>query len=366
LPLIKLMGTLVEDFDVNGWNFDIESERSHTMGFGRSWGYYDNWAPYVTVAQRRAEAAANAKQLEKERGRPLAPIKIEGRKIAKSFWGKAWCDNLEAYSDYANRLPRGRTYVRNGSVIDLEIAKGKIVALVSGSEVYTLTITISALPRENWQTIQRSCARSITSLIDLLQGRFDRGIMERLTQKDGGLFPKPKEIKLSCSCPDSAGMCKHVAAVMYGVGAKLDQSPELLFTLRNVDHLELISQAVSDDNLNRALTGDLGDSLQADDLGQIFGIELETGRPATADDVPTRKPRRKPSPPAKAVRTATKKPAKRNATAKGSQSSPKPTASAKPVKAKTATVTRTSKIQTKKKPAAAVVVKPARRIRPAK
>jgi uncharacterized Zn finger protein len=336
------------------------------MGFGRSWNGYDTWAPYVPVAERRAQAAASAKKLEKERGRPLVPIKIEGRTIARSFWGKAWCDNLEAYSDYANRLPRGRTYVRNGSVIHLEIAKGKITALVSGSEIYTLAITISALSRENWQTIQRSCARSITSLIDLLQGRFDRGVMERLTQKEGGLFPKPKEIKLSCSCPDSAGMCKHVAAVMYGVGVKLDQFPELLFTLRNVDHLELISQAVSDDNLNRALTGDLEDSLQADDLGQIFGIELETGHSSSTDDVPTRKPRRKTSPPVKAVRAATKKTAKSRSPAKGSQSPSKPIASAKPVKAKSATVTRTSKIQTKKKPVTAAVVKPTRRTRPVK
>ena len=342
------------------------------MGFGRSWDRYDgydSWAPYVTVAERRAQAAASAKQLEQERGRPLAPIKIEGRKIAKSFWGKAWCDNLEAYSDYANRLPRGRSYVRNGSVIDLEIVQGKINDLDSGSEVYTLAITISPLSQENWQTIQRSCARSITSLIDLLQGRFDRGVMERLTQKDGGLFPKPKEIKLACDCPDAAGMCKHVAAVMYGVGAKLDQSPELLFTLRNVDHLELISQAISDDNLNRALTGDLEDRLQADDLGQLFGIELETGSSST-DEAPTRKPRRKTSPPVKAVRAATKKPttksAERRAPAKGSKSSSTPIASAKPAKAKSATVTRTSRIQAKKKSATAVVVKPTRRTRPAK
>lgn len=343
------------------------------MGFGRSWNRYDDyggWGPYVPVAQRRAEAAARAKELEQERGRPLAPIKIEGRTIGKSFWGKAWCDNLEAYSDYANRLPRGRTYVRNGSVIDLEIGKGKITALVSGSEIYTIVITISALSRESWQSIQRSCAQSITSLIDLLQGRFDRGVMERLTQKNGGLFPKPKEIRLSCDCPDSAGMCKHVAAVMYGVGAKLDQSPELLFTLRNVDHLELITQAVSDDNLDRALTGDLEDSLQADDLGQIFGIELDTGRSSSTKAAPTRKPRRKTSPSDKAVRTATKKPTKKptksRTPAKGSKSPPTPIESAKPAKAKSAKVTRTSKIQTKKKLATAVVVKTTRRTRTAK
>jgi uncharacterized Zn finger protein len=243
-----------------------------------SWydGGYGRWAPYVPVAQRRAKAAAHAKRLEKKRGQPLAPIKVEGRTIARSFWGKAWCDNLEAYSDFSNRLPRGRTYVRNGSVIDLQIAKGKITALVSGSEIYELTVSIDTLLPKVWKEIQRDCARSVASLIDLLQGRFDRGVMERLTRKEDGLFPKPKEIKLSCSCPDYAGMCKHIAAVMYGVGARLDHSPELLFTLRNVDHLELISQAVSVENLDQAFAGESEAALNGSDLSEMFGIELES------------------------------------------------------------------------------------------
>ena len=286
------------------------------MGYGRSWsrydGYYGGWAPYVPVAQRRAQAAAYAKQLAKKRGRPLAPIKIDGRTIARSFWGKAWCENLEAYSDFANRLPRGRTYVRNGSVIDLEIAKGKITALVSGSEVYELTITIDTVPSKTWQAIRGDCARSIASLIDLLRGRFDRGVMERLTQKEDGLFPKPKEIKMTCSCPDYAGMCKHIAAVMYGIGARLDVSPELLFTLRNVDHLELIGQAVAADNLERAFAGESAESLKADNLGEVFGIELEISGSSPSNGVRPTKARRKNPHPAKPPREGTtKKPAKR-------------------------------------------------------
>lgn len=254
------------------------------MANGRWWDRGSRWAPYVPVAKRRATAAAHAKKLEKKRGRPLAPIRIEGRKIAQSFWGEAWCDNLESYSDYANRLPRGRTYARNGSVIDLDIVQGKITALVSGSEIYTLTITIGTLPAKTWEAMQRDCANSIPSLIDLLQGRFDRGVMERLTQKQGGLFPKPSEITMACSCPDSAGMCKHIAAAMYGVGARLDESPELLFTLRNVDHLELISQAVAEGNLDRALSGHEADRLETDDLGRMFGIELDTAAPSSSAD----------------------------------------------------------------------------------
>jgi uncharacterized Zn finger protein len=243
---------------------------------GRSYDRYSSWAPYVSVAERRAKAARYAQSLEKKRGTKLAPITIEGRQIARSFWGKAWCDNLEAYSDFSNRLPRGRTYVRNGSVIDLQIEPGIITALVSGSEIYELTISIATLPEKTWKAIRSDCARSIGSLIDLLQGRFDKGIMERLTRPVDGLFPKPAEVKMQCSCPDYAGMCKHVAAVLYGVGARLDHAPELLFTLRKVNHLDLIDQAVSSENLDRAFAGGSEDVLDAGDLGELFGIELES------------------------------------------------------------------------------------------
>jgi len=288
------------------------------MARGRSWGRgdygdryggYGQWAPYVPVAQRRAKAQAYAKSLEKREGRKLAPVKVEGRAIAKSFWGQAWCTNLETYSDFSNRLPRGRTYVRNGSVIDLSISQGQIAALVSGSEVYNVTISISTLPVETWKEIQRDCARSVASLIDLLQGRFDRGVMQRLTRIEGGLFPKPQEIKMRCSCPDSAGLCKHIAAVLYGVGAKLDHAPELLFTLRKVDHLELIGQAVAAENLDRAFAGESEGALQSADLCEMFGIELESTRndSAQANSPPKAKLRRstskEPSPKARRGKT---------------------------------------------------------------
>src|SRR5579859_7099811 len=206
-----------------------------------SWGFY--WRPYVSVAQRRANAKAHAAKLAKKENRALAPVVLAGRAITSSFWGKAWCANLEQYSDFENRLPRGRTYVRNGSVVDLQIERGRIKAIVSGSEVYRVSIDIKTVPPNLWAKIKKDCARSVDSLIDLLQGKFDQGIMQRLTQTKDGLFPQPKEISMKCSCPDWAGMCKHVAATLYGVGARLDSQPDLLFKLRKVDHLELISEA---------------------------------------------------------------------------------------------------------------------------
>lgn len=251
-----------------GWS-GRGSSRYNDRGYGQ-------WAPYVPVAKRRANAERLAKNIAKSTGRSLQPIHIEGRKIATSFWGQAWCDHMEQYCDYSNRLPRGRTYVRNGSVIDLQIDKGNIKALVSGSDIYKLNITIKTVSDAQWKKIQQDCAQSISSLLDLLQGRFDQGVMKRLTRPGDGLFPQSNEIKMSCSCPDGAVMCKHVAAVLYGVGARLDTAPELLFTLRNVDHTELISEAASSQNLDRALGAEQAGSLASEDLGALFGIELES------------------------------------------------------------------------------------------
>jgi uncharacterized Zn finger protein len=241
---------------------------------------YWDWKPYVPVAKRRANAARAAQQLAKKWGRELKPIAIEGRKIARTFWGEAWCDSLENHSDFENRLPRGRTYVRNGSVIDLDIARGRIDALVSGSEIYKVRVDITGLKPAHWKQLKTECSESIDSLLDLLAGRFSDGVMRRLTDPERGLFPQPKEIKMSCSCPDWAVLCKHVAAVLYGVGARLDQEPQLLFLLRGVDHAELVSQAVSDGNLENALSGS-SNALAGEDLGAMFGIELDASAAET-------------------------------------------------------------------------------------
>ncbi|HVC97014.1 MAG TPA: SWIM zinc finger family protein [Pirellulales bacterium] len=237
--------------------------------------YWGGWKPYVPVARRRAQAASFAAKQAKKEKRELRPVNIEGRKIARTFWGEAWCDNLERYSDFENRLPRGRTYVRNGSVIDLHIEPGRVKAFVSGSDVYTVKVEIDRLKPADWKRIKAECSESIDSLLDLLAGRFSDGVMKRLTREKDGLFPHPKEIRMSCSCPDWAGLCKHIAAVLYGVAARLDEEPQLLFLLRDVDHGELVSQAVSGENLKGALGG-RGGALAGEDLGAMFGIDLDS------------------------------------------------------------------------------------------
>lgn len=238
-----------------------------------SWNFY---RPYVSVGQRRANAAKHAQKLAKK-GQTLAPVKIEGRAIASTFWGKSWCAHLESFSDYANRLPRGRTYVRNGSVIDLQIAPGKITAMIMGSELYRGTISIAPLAPKRWKAIKAECAGKIDSLVALLQGRLSDPVMRVITDRDKGHFPAPAEIKLQCSCPDSANLCKHLAAVLYGVGARLDARPELLFVLRGVDHLELIGAAADAPALAAAGANAEGSGLDATQLSDVFGIEIDAG-----------------------------------------------------------------------------------------
>ena len=236
---------------------------------------YDGWGwrPYVSAAERRRRALREMGDLRKK-GHPLSPVVVAGRAIVKTFWGKAWCDNLERYSDFQNRLPRGRTYVRNGSVIDLQVASGEIKALVSGSDIYRVTLKVTPVTKARWRSICTDCAGAIDSLVELLQGRFSRSVMERICQQKTGLFPSPNEIELSCSCPDWAQMCKHVAAVLYGVGARLDERPELLFRLHELDERELIAEAGNELPLSKkrpAATKLLNDS---EDLSALFGLDM--------------------------------------------------------------------------------------------
>lgn len=243
-----------------------------------------SFAPYVPVAQRKRQAEKAMEKLRKK-GHPVSPVVVEGRTIAHTFWGKAWCQNLERYSDYANRIPRGRTYVRNGSVVDLQIAPGTVQALVQGSQLYKVEVQVHATSKAKWISLCGDSAGAIDSLVELLQGRFSKGVMERMCEPAKGLFPSPKEIEFSCSCPDSASMCKHIAAVLYGVGARLDTQPELLFRLRKVDHQELITHAGKDGSLSQKNPRE-EKVIATDDLSELFGLDL--GTTVHEDTIPVR------------------------------------------------------------------------------
>jgi uncharacterized Zn finger protein len=265
-----------------------------------------SFRPYVSVGQRRLQAKAAAKKLA-GKGRVLAPVQIEGRKIASTYWGKAWCDNLESYSDYEYRLPRGRSYVRNGSVIDLQIARGKIEALVQGSDLYKISVTIRPLEAKRWQEFKTRCAGRITNLLDLLQGRLSSEILTDIATQGTGLFPSPTEITLQCSCPDWADMCKHVAAALYGIGARLDAKPELFFTLRAVEMQDLITTAGAE----AAAAPAAESALDSASLSEIFGVEIETAPAAPTAPRPKAtvggvKKRRKPKPSSASGKTVRK------------------------------------------------------------
>ena len=248
---------------------------------------YYSWRPYVPVAERRARALKKLATLQKK-GVCIKPVEIAGRKIAQTFWGQAWCDHLESFSDYENRLPRGRTYVRNGSVCHLEITRGKVHAIVSGSELYTVEIAIQTLPAGKWDALKQRCAGQIGSLLELLQGRLSKNVMAVVTDRHKGLFPLPGEIRLKCSCPDWAVMCRHAAAVLYGVGARLDEAPGLLFLLQGVDHEALIDAEVG------LAAGALGRKegrprIAEDALADVFGIEMpKAAVPSGAGAAPRR------------------------------------------------------------------------------
>jgi uncharacterized Zn finger protein len=290
-----------------------------------SWnsGYEDDWRPYIPVAERRRLAAKKIAKLKKA-GHKISPVEITGRKITTTFWGNAWSQNLESYSDYANRLPRGRTYVRNGSLVDLQIEAGHVRALVSGSEIYEIDIAIERLTKARWNKVKGQCVGQIASLVEMLQGSISKGVMEIVTRKGTGLFPGPREISFDCSCPDWAEMCKHVASTLYGVGARLDHQPELLFTLRGVDPVELVEAAI--DQPMRASRSRRGRVLESDGLSSIFGVDIvdddlgtkQTRKRKKVKSGPSRKARRKPTVRKKQARRSGKKSASKGSVKKKS------------------------------------------------
>lgn len=242
---------------------------------------YYSFPKYVSVAEKRAKAEKKLKQLRKKNP-DLQPVIIEGRSIATTWWGKEWNKNLERYADYSNRIGRGRSYVRHSAVLDLKISKGRVTALVQGSSStpYSVSISIRPISRKNWAEIQSACKDKMDSLQKLISGKFPKALSEIFTQKGTGLFPTPEEISFDCSCPDWAVMCKHVAAVLYGVGARLDEDPQLFFVLRNVNSKDLVSAAVTEsknDLLKKAARKTSRVLSDGDGLSDMFGIDLGGG-----------------------------------------------------------------------------------------
>jgi len=228
------------------------------------------YSDYVPVRERERRAKT-AKAEAARKGKTLRPVVIQGRTIARSTWGRAWCGHIESFHDFENRLPRGRTYVRRGAVMDLEIRRGRIDAQVVGNQIYRASVVIAPCTRARWRHLVKRCTGSISSMVELLEGHFSDAVMSRMTGVSDGLFPNLAQVQLACSCPDWAELCKHLAAVLYGVGSRLDAEPELLFTLRGVDPQDLVDV----DAAEAAPTRASGGSELVGDLSEIFGIEID-------------------------------------------------------------------------------------------
>lgn len=240
--------------------------------------FYDDFPAYVPVAEKKA-AAIRAVEKLKKKNKDIRPVIIEGRKLAKTWWGKSWNDNLESYADFSNRISRGRSYVRHRAVLDLKITSGEVTALVKGSSAkpYEVDISISPISTELWEGIVKKCKGKIESLEELTEGKFPKALSNLFTSRGKGVFPSSKQINFSCSCPDGAYMCKHIAAVLYGIGARLDEDPTLFFVLRNVNIEELISEAIkekSETMLNKSKTKTRR-VIEDDDISDMFGIDVK-------------------------------------------------------------------------------------------
>lgn len=254
--------------------------------------YYSGFPEYVPVAKKREQAQKSIEKLKKKNP-DISPVIITGKKITRTWWGKSWNDNLESYSDYSNRIGRGRSYVRNGAVLDLKITQGNITALVQGSvsKPYQVNIIIEPLSKDVWESITKDCTGKIDSLQELIEGKFPKALSDLFTAKGKGLFPAPKEISLKCSCPDWAYMCKHVAAVLYGVGARLDDDPALFFVLRNVNIEELISETINKKSQSLLEKSKIKSRRIIDDtdVSSMFGIEMENGQEKELNEPDTKK-----------------------------------------------------------------------------
>jgi uncharacterized Zn finger protein len=230
------------------------------------------WWSYEEAEEAKERLQREIAKRVKRGERFEALVPASGKKhLCTTFWGKAWCSHLETYQEYESRLPRGRSYLRQGNVYNLDIGPGKVNAVVAGSELYDTQVLIEPLKASKWHEMVEKCEGQVGSMLDLLAGKLGDGVMRVLSDAEEGLFPNTREIRFDCSCPDHADMCKHVSAVLYGVGVLLDTKPELLFTLRGVDGADLLAKAK-----DAAVTemAEKAGELAGADLSAIFGIEL--------------------------------------------------------------------------------------------
>ena len=235
---------------------------------------------YVSKAQQQQYASKSSLKLEKTLGRKLEPIILTSSKLATSWWGIMWNKNLERYATFSNRIGRGKTYVRNGLVIDFQIKYGEVNAYVQGTRKapYKVTVSIDNINSKIVEKIKLSCQGKIETMEQLLEGSFSKDLADIFMVEGVGLFPEPKEIHFGCSCPDWTDCCKHVSAVLYAIGSKLDVNPSLFFTLRGLDLDDFLKDVIinkTDNLLEKGKNCNSKRIIKEKNINDLFQINIE-------------------------------------------------------------------------------------------
>ncbi len=226
-----------------------------------------SWAEEERPLRAAELGALAARRLEELRaaGEELCPVVGRGRALASHFWGKAWMRHLAACEAGGLCLAPGRTLLRHGCLLDVQLAPGRIRARVSALRLEEVELQLAPLDEERLEQLVQLCQGRIDSLVSLMEGRVDEAVLAPLCDPQGGLLPEPADWKMSCSCADWAEPCPHAAAAIYAAGVLIDADPSLLFTLRSLDPAVLL----------RPVPQAEAAEFSADELGRLFGIELD-------------------------------------------------------------------------------------------
>lgn len=206
-----------------------------------------------------------------ERGEVYTPFDAPtGTKLARNFWGQAWQQHLATFEHFSGRLSKGRSYLRLGQLYNLEMEPGMVRAEVAGAALYEVAVQVKPMTQERWEQLVVRCTGRVTGMLDLLEGKLSDEVMAVMTGIDAGLFPEAHDVRVVCSCPDHADLCKHGAAVLYAVGLQFDREPAGFFKLRGVrvDDLCQGASVVLEQKNEGAV--ELPDA----DLEKLFGIDL--------------------------------------------------------------------------------------------
>ncbi|MGH9066476.1 MAG: SWIM zinc finger family protein [Acidimicrobiales bacterium] len=176
--------------------------------------------------------------------RPVARRPRARQGFGQTWWGRAWVEAIEGRARLdPNRLPRGRTYARRGSVGELGVEPGVVRAAVQGSRAKPYAVWVRVRPFDDgeWDRLLDSVASRLGHAAALLDGELPAELSEDVAAAGLDLLPGLGEVQPRCTCPDWADPCKHSAAVCYLIADALDADPFLLLLLRGRSREEVMA-----------------------------------------------------------------------------------------------------------------------------